>query len=84
MPATAQMGGWDPALYSVPSMTKVVSTINRSIRTGYEHGFHLIVPEQKLNNSCGEQYRLDVRLRLTFANGCEVTQDFTNLMVNRP
>lgn len=84
MPATPQMGGWNPATYSVPNFTTAVSTINRSIRTGYEHGFHLVVPDQKINNACGEQYRVDLRVRIVFANGCEVTQDFTNLTANRP
>jgi hypothetical protein len=82
-PAMAQMGGWSPAMYSTPSLTTAVWTIQRDISNGYEHGFHLI-PQEKMNNSCPEQLRMDVRLRLTFANGCEVTQEFPNLLLTRP
>ena len=82
-PAAPHLTGWSQSVYATPSLTAAVSTVNRSIRTGYEHGFHLIAPD-KMNASCPEQYRLHLRVKLTFANGCEVTQEFADLIVSRP
>lgn len=60
----------------MPSKTTLVSRIHRRLRTGCEHGPHPIVPEQERNAGRGDPYRRDARLRLIFANGCEVRQEF--------
>lgn len=83
-PATAQHGGWNPAVYSTPSLNTAVHVMNHNMQNGLENGLHLMPPADKVNPACSEQYRMNVRVRLTFANGCEVTQNFNNVMANRP
>ncbi len=83
-PLSPQQSGSAAGNPTLTGLRTAVRTINAKVNNSMDWTLTVGLPAMKLQPNCAEEYRVNLRVTVTFENGCTVSQTFNQVPVTWP